>query len=260
MLVDRIEARLVGACETFRPTDKTRLNVLRAIRNPGCDAPKTLSANVACKVMPDTVRNCVTDITPLCEARQSKAKRGVASTQRTSVKVHQDESFHGWRMEPETVEGHSHGVKWTQERQPNESLQVPTCWKRPKNQLWDRMHCPETFDQMWKSKKECNFRLGKPFVRGCAPWNQFSFKWQRCKKKPPSTPRKTPSPLLHKTKTPTTPTQKTTISTQEKNKTHQQKKTLLHQMKTVISTQKKSKPPLLQQPKTTSATKKNHHF
>ena len=63
---------------------------------------------------------CVADDTPLCEARQSKAERGVASTQRTSVRVHQDDLFHGatrgWRVEPETVEGHSHGAKCTLER------------------------------------------------------------------------------------------------------------------------------------------------
>ena len=79
--------------------------------------------------MPDTVR---TDITPPCEVRQSKAKRGVASTQRASVKVHQDESFHGWRVEPETVEGHSRGVKWTLERQASGSLQVPNRLEAPR--------------------------------------------------------------------------------------------------------------------------------
>ena len=114
----------------FRPTDRTRLNEMRAVKNPVCDTPKASNVNAerieqasqkvekrsrtsrswfegvsvecACKVMPDTVRNCAWQInTPPCEARQSKAERGVASTQRTSVKVHQDESFHGWRVEPE---------------------------------------------------------------------------------------------------------------------------------------------------------------
>ena len=75
--------------------------------------------------MPDTVRNCAwqTSRTP-CEAGQSKAKRGVASTQRTSVKVHQDESFHGWRVEPETVEERSLGD--------SESLQVQNWLEAPR--------------------------------------------------------------------------------------------------------------------------------
>ena len=51
---------------------------------------------------------CVAENTPPCEARQSKAERGVASTQRTSVRVHQDElldgATRGWRVELETVE------------------------------------------------------------------------------------------------------------------------------------------------------------
>ena len=39
------EARLVGACGAFRPTDRTRLIKMRAVRNPVCDAPKAPSAN-----------------------------------------------------------------------------------------------------------------------------------------------------------------------------------------------------------------------
>ena len=31
------EARLVGACGAFRPTDRTRLNEMRAVRNPVCN-------------------------------------------------------------------------------------------------------------------------------------------------------------------------------------------------------------------------------
>ena len=72
------------------------------------------------------------NIMPRSDARQSKAKRGVASTQRTSVKVHQDESFHGWRVEPETVEGRSHGVRWILKRQASENLQVPNRLEVPR--------------------------------------------------------------------------------------------------------------------------------
>ena len=79
---------------------------------------------------------CVAENTPPCEARQSKAERGVASTQRTSVGVHQDELLHGatrgWRVEHETVEGRSHGVKWTLERYASESSKVPTHLEMPR--------------------------------------------------------------------------------------------------------------------------------
>ena len=110
---------------------------MRAVRNTVCDTPKASSANaerieLASQMVEKRSRTSrawfegvsvervcksdarrVADITPPCEARQSKAKRGVASTQWTSVKVHLDESFHGCRVEPETEEGRSHGVKWT---------------------------------------------------------------------------------------------------------------------------------------------------
>ena len=39
------EARLVGACGAFRPTDRTRLIKVRAVRKPVCDTPKASSAN-----------------------------------------------------------------------------------------------------------------------------------------------------------------------------------------------------------------------
>ena len=78
------------------------------------------------------VELCVADITPPGEARQSKAKRGVASTQRTCVKVHQDESFHGCRVEPETEEERSLGATGTLEMQASESSQVPTHLEMPR--------------------------------------------------------------------------------------------------------------------------------
>ena len=85
------EARLVGAREAFRPTDRTRLIKMRAVRNPVCDAPKAPNANAerterasqkvekrsrtsrswfegvsverVYKVMPDRMRNCAWQIT-----------------------------------------------------------------------------------------------------------------------------------------------------------------------------------------------------
>ena len=90
MSVNRVEARLVGACEAFRPTDRTRLNEMRAVKNNVCDTPKASNVNAegieqaslkvekrsrtsrswfegvsverVCKVMPDTVRNCTWQI------------------------------------------------------------------------------------------------------------------------------------------------------------------------------------------------------
>ena len=86
-----VEARLVGACEAFRPTDRTRLNEMRAVKNTVCDTPKVSSANAerieqasqkvekrsrtsrswfegisverVYKVMPDRMRNCAWQIT-----------------------------------------------------------------------------------------------------------------------------------------------------------------------------------------------------
>ena len=40
-----VEARLVGACEAFRPTDRTRLNEMRAVKNLVCDTPKASRKN-----------------------------------------------------------------------------------------------------------------------------------------------------------------------------------------------------------------------
>ena len=42
---NEVEVRLVIAREAFRPTDRTRLNEIRAVKNPVCDTPKASSAN-----------------------------------------------------------------------------------------------------------------------------------------------------------------------------------------------------------------------
>ena len=126
-----VEARLVGACEAFRPTDRTRLIKLRAVRNPVCNTPKASSANAGrierasqkvekrsrtsrswfegvsvervCKVMPDTVRNCAWQITRrLARPGQDETRREAlwTSTQRPGVGVHRVEPFQktteGW--------------------------------------------------------------------------------------------------------------------------------------------------------------------
>ena len=45
MLENGAEARLVGACGAFRPTDRTRLIKMRAVQNTVCDTPKASSVN-----------------------------------------------------------------------------------------------------------------------------------------------------------------------------------------------------------------------
>ena len=91
MSEDGVEARIVGARGAFRPTDRTRLIKMRAVKNPVCNTPKASSAKAGrieqaiqkvekrsrtsrswfervsveriCKMMPDTVRNCAWQIT-----------------------------------------------------------------------------------------------------------------------------------------------------------------------------------------------------
>ena len=110
MSVNRVEARLVCACEAFRPTDRTRLNEMRAVKNTVCNTPKASSVNagrieqasqkfekrsrtlrffflvrrnIGRTCMQSDARHgaelCEADFTPPCEARQSEADRGVAS-------------------------------------------------------------------------------------------------------------------------------------------------------------------------------------
>ena len=45
MSEDGDEARLVGAREAFRPTDRTRLIEMRAVKNPVRNTPKASSVN-----------------------------------------------------------------------------------------------------------------------------------------------------------------------------------------------------------------------
>ena len=92
-----VEARLVGAREPFRPTDRTRLTEMRAVKNPVCNTPKASSVNAESSERARRLRNdpehrdhgskgiggtclqsdalhgaelCVADNTPPCEARQ----------------------------------------------------------------------------------------------------------------------------------------------------------------------------------------------
>ena len=138
MSVNRVETRLVGACEAFR----TRLNEMRAVQNTVSDTPKASSANAerierasqiiekrprtsrpwfegmtverVCKVMPDTVRNCAWK-TSRHLARPGRAKQNEASRRHN---------------------GHLPRRHW-------KCMLVRVCrcrigWRRPENQRWDR--------------------------------------------------------------------------------------------------------------------------
>ena len=104
------KARLVGACGSFRPTDRTRLIKMRAVRNPVCDAPKAPNANAerterASQKVEKRSRTSrswfegvsverVYKVMP-CEARQDETRREAVwtTTQRPGVGVHRDEPF-----------------------------------------------------------------------------------------------------------------------------------------------------------------------
>ena len=102
----RVEAKLMGACEAFRSTDRTRENEVRAVRNTVCNTPKASSANAerierasqmvekrsrtsrswfegalverVCNVMPDMLCNCAWQ-TSRRFARSGRAKQNEAS-------------------------------------------------------------------------------------------------------------------------------------------------------------------------------------
>ena len=122
MSEDAVEARLVGAREAFRPTYRTRLNEMRAVKNPVCNTPKASSANAGrierasqkvekrsrtskpwfervsvervCKVMPDRVRNCAWQITRRLARQDETDQEAVWTiTQRPGVGVHRVEPF-----------------------------------------------------------------------------------------------------------------------------------------------------------------------
>ena len=180
MSVDRVEARLVGASEAFRPTDRTRLNEMRAVKIPVCDTPKASSVNAGrieqasqkvekrsrtsrswfegvsvervCKVMPDTVRHCAWQI-PLCLARPGRAKQNEASRR------------HNGQVSKFTKMNHFTDGEWTL-RLWRDAVMVPgghwggtlarvcrcrTIWRRPENQRWDRKPLTEMNGEPWNT-------------------------------------------------------------------------------------------------------------
>ena len=128
MSENRAEARLVGACGAFRPTDRTRLIKMIAVKNPVCNTPKASSANAegierasqkvekrfrtsrswfegvsverVYKVMPDKMRNCAWQIARRLARDETRREAVWTTTQRPGVGVHRDEPFQrtteGW--------------------------------------------------------------------------------------------------------------------------------------------------------------------
>ena len=167
MSVTRVEARLVGACEAFRPTDRTRLNEMRAVQNTVSDAPKASSVNAerierasqmvekrsrtsrswfegipverVYKVMPDTVFNCAWQ-TSRRLARPGRAKQNEASHRHNGqvskfTKMNHftdgELNLRLWRNAVMVSRGHWKG----------KLARVCRCrlvWRCPENQRWDR--------------------------------------------------------------------------------------------------------------------------
>ena len=176
MSVNRVEARLVGACEAFR----TRLNEMRAVQNTVCDTPKASSANAerierasqmvekrsrtsrswfegisverVCKVMPDTVCNCAWQ-TSRRLARPGRAKQNEASRRhngRVSKFTRMNHFTDGewslrlWRDAVMVSSGHCKG----------KLARVCRCrivWRCPENRRLDRKPLTEMNGELWNT-------------------------------------------------------------------------------------------------------------
>ena len=176
MSVNRVEARLVGACEAFR----TRLKDMRAVQNTVSDTPKASSANAerierasqmvekrsrtsrpwfegisverVCKVMPDTVRNCAWK-TSRRLARPGRAKQNEASRRHnghvskfTKMNHFMDGewSVRLWRDTVMISRGHWKG----------KLVRACGCrivWRRPENQRRDRKLLTEMNGEPWNT-------------------------------------------------------------------------------------------------------------
>ena len=186
MWENRVEARLVGAREAFRPTDRTRLIEMRAVKNLVCNTPKASSVNAGrierasqkvetrsrtsrswfekvsvervCKVMPDTVRNCAWQITRRL-ARPGRMKQierpcgrphnGQVSkfTELNHIREPQKADEWSLRLWRGTVMVSSGHCRGTLAR-------VRRCrliWRRPENQRWDRKPLTEMNGELWNT-------------------------------------------------------------------------------------------------------------
>ena len=174
---------MVGACEAFRPTDRTRLIKIRALRNPVCNTPKASSANAGrierasqkvekrsrtsrswfegvsvervCKV---TVRTCAWQITRRLArpgtATQNEASRRQLHNGQVSefIKMnHSTEpqedgewSLRLWRCTVMVSSGHWRGTLARIRRH-------RPIWRHPENQRWDRKPMTEMYGEPWNT-------------------------------------------------------------------------------------------------------------
>ena len=188
MSVTRVEASLVGACEAFRPTDRTRLNEMRAVQNTVSDTPKASRANAerierasqmvekrsrtsrpwfegmtverVCKVMPDTVRNCAWQ-TSRRLTRPGRAKQNEASRR------------HNRQVSKFTKMNHFTDGEWNLRLWRNADLvprghwkcklaRVCRCrivWRCPENQRWDRKLLTEMNGEPWNTSSRQEEKL-----------------------------------------------------------------------------------------------------
>ena len=171
---------MVGACEAFRPTDRTRLNEMRAVKNTVCDTPTASSANGerieqasqkvekrsrtsrswfggisverVCKVMPDTVRNYAWQISRRL-ARPGRAKQNETSRR------------HNGQVSEFTKMNHFTDGEWSP-RLLRDAVMVPSghrkgklprvcrcrlVWRRPGNQRWDEKPLNEINGEPWNT-------------------------------------------------------------------------------------------------------------
>ena len=180
--VNRVEARLVGACEAFR----TRLNEMRAVQNTVSDTPKAPSANAerierasqkvekrsrtsrswfegisverVYKVMPDRMRNCAWQITRRLArpGRMKHVERPCGRLRNGQVSEFTEMShFRGpqkagecslrlWRGTIMVSRGHWKG----------KLVRVCGCrigWRCPENQRWDRKLLTEMNGEPWNT-------------------------------------------------------------------------------------------------------------
>ena len=179
MSVIRVEARLMGACEAFRSSDRTRLNEMRAVQNTVCETPKASSANAerierasqmvekrsrtsrswfegisverVCNVMPDTVCHCAWQ-TSRRLARPGRAKQNEGSRRhngRVSKFTKMNHFTDEWnlRLRRNAVmvsSGHWKG----------KLVRVCGCrivWRCPENQRWDRKLLTEMNGEPWNT-------------------------------------------------------------------------------------------------------------
>ena len=187
-----VEARLVGACEAFRSTDRTRLIKMGAVKNPVCNTPKASSANAerieqasqkgekrsrasrswfegisverVCKVMPDTVRNCAWQTT--CRlARPGRMKHERLCGRPHNGQVSEFTELNHFRK-PQNADEWSLRLWWgtvmvSRGLWKGKLVRVCGCrivWKRPENQRWNRKPLTEN---EWLIKKHITTARGE---------------------------------------------------------------------------------------------------